>query len=62
MCLPLQSPPPTHTLLLPVLVQAWRRSSFAQRRLLLRILLKYILSHQQDICRHDGHISSGGSS
>jgi acyl-CoA reductase-like NAD-dependent aldehyde dehydrogenase len=29
----------------------WRSSSFAQRRLFLRILHKHILAHQHDICR-----------
>jgi len=31
--------------------QVWRSSSFAQRRLLLKILLKYIINHQEQICR-----------
>jgi len=29
----------------------WRASSFAQRRQLLSILLKFIIEHQEDICR-----------
>lgn len=29
----------------------WAKSSFEQRRQLLRILLRYILDHQEDICR-----------
>lgn len=29
----------------------WRRSTFAQRRTLMRVLLKYIIAHQGDICR-----------
>ncbi len=31
--------------------QVWRRSSFRQRRLLLRVLLKYIVDNQETICR-----------
>ncbi|KAK9805787.1 hypothetical protein WJX73_010284 [Symbiochloris irregularis] len=31
--------------------EVWRRSSFKQRKLLLRIMLKYIVSHQDEICR-----------
>eukprot|EP00882_Tetradesmus_deserticola_P031629 GHRQ01035776.1.p2 GENE.GHRQ01035776.1~~GHRQ01035776.1.p2 ORF type:complete len:179 (+),score=67.65 GHRQ01035776.1:181-717(+) len=31
--------------------KVWRSSSFSQRRLLLKILLKYIIAHQQEICR-----------
>ncbi|KAL4441818.1 hypothetical protein ABPG77_003734 [Micractinium sp. CCAP 211/92] len=31
--------------------QEWRGSSFAQRRLLLRIILKFIVENQQEICR-----------
>jgi len=31
--------------------QVWRHSSFSQRRQLLKVLLKYIISHQQEICR-----------
>jgi acyl-CoA reductase-like NAD-dependent aldehyde dehydrogenase len=31
--------------------RVWRRSSFAQRRHLLSVLLKFILSHQEEICR-----------
>jgi hypothetical protein len=29
----------------------WAKSSFEQRRQLLRIFLRYILDHQEDICR-----------
>ena len=29
----------------------WRRSTFAQRRRLMRVLLKFIIAHQRDICR-----------
>ncbi|KAI8471381.1 MAG: Aldehyde/histidinol dehydrogenase [Monoraphidium minutum] len=29
----------------------WRSSSFKQRRLLLKVLLKYIITHQEEICR-----------
>ncbi|KAK9821805.1 hypothetical protein WJX81_007733 [Elliptochloris bilobata] len=29
----------------------WRQSSFRQRRLLMRVLLKYIIEHQETICR-----------
>jgi hypothetical protein len=32
-------------------VQVWRASSFKQRRLLLQVLLKYIITHQEDICK-----------
>ena len=32
-------------------VQEWRRSSFQQRRLLLRILLQHIIDNQEAICR-----------
>ena len=38
-------------LVLLLLLQVWRHSSFKQRRQLLQILLKYIISHQQEICR-----------
>uniref|UniRef100_A0A383W8G7 Aldehyde dehydrogenase domain-containing protein n=1 Tax=Tetradesmus obliquus TaxID=3088 RepID=A0A383W8G7_TETOB len=31
--------------------QVWRSSSFGQRRRLLKVLLKYIIAHQQEICR-----------
>jgi hypothetical protein len=31
--------------------QVWRRSSFAQRRRLLQVLLKFIIGHQTEICR-----------
>ncbi|KAF8061097.1 ALDH22A1 [Scenedesmus sp. PABB004] len=31
--------------------KVWRHSTFAQRRRLLRVLLKYIITHQEDICR-----------
>ncbi len=31
--------------------QVWRRSGFRQRRLLLRVLLKYIVDNQETICR-----------
>lgn len=31
--------------------QVWRQSTFGQRRRLLQVLLKYIISHQQEICR-----------
>eukprot|EP00879_Flechtneria_rotunda_P025534 GHRR01027136.1.p1 GENE.GHRR01027136.1~~GHRR01027136.1.p1 ORF type:complete len:614 (+),score=214.33 GHRR01027136.1:630-2471(+) len=31
--------------------KVWRTSSFQQRRLLLKVLLKYIITHQEDICR-----------
>lgn len=30
----------------------WRGSSFAQRRLLLKILLKFIVENQEEICRY----------
>jgi hypothetical protein len=33
------------------MLQVWRSSSFSQRRQLLKILLKYIIAHQQEICR-----------
>jgi hypothetical protein len=32
--------------------QVWRHASFKQRRLLLEVLLKYIITHQEDICRY----------
>ncbi len=31
--------------------QEWRKSSFAQRRKLLRIMLKFIIDNQETICR-----------
>ncbi|KAJ9528462.1 hypothetical protein QJQ45_020356 [Haematococcus lacustris] len=33
------------------MLQTWRSSSFSQRRRLLRILLKFIIDHQDTICR-----------
>ena len=32
-------------------LQIWRKSSFAQRRKLLRILLKFIVNNVETICR-----------
>lgn len=32
-------------------LQVWRQSTFGQRRRLLQVLLKYIINHQQEICR-----------
>lgn len=29
----------------------WKTSTFAQRRLLLKVILKYIVEHQEEICR-----------
>jgi len=39
--------------LLPAILdpQVWKQSSFAQRRLLMEVLLKYILDHQDTICQ-----------
>ncbi|CAG9461445.1 unnamed protein product [Pedinophyceae sp. YPF-701] len=31
--------------------EEWETSSFAQRRMLMRIILKYIIDHQREICR-----------
>ena len=33
------------------MLQLWKQSSFRQRHLLIRVLLKYITEHQEDICR-----------
>ncbi len=32
-------------------LQVWRDSSFAQRKLLLKVILKYIVENQEEICR-----------
>jgi hypothetical protein len=32
-------------------LQVWRHSTFTERRQLLKVLLKYIINHQQEICR-----------
>jgi hypothetical protein len=40
-----------HCYVVTLLLQVWRSSSFSQRRRLLKILLKYIIAHQQEICR-----------
>lgn len=32
-------------------MQEWRKSSFRQRNLLLKTLVKYIVEHQDTICR-----------
>jgi acyl-CoA reductase-like NAD-dependent aldehyde dehydrogenase len=34
-----------------VMLQIWRTSSFSQRRRLLKIILKFIISNQETICR-----------
>jgi hypothetical protein len=44
-----QSMPLDHCVLLSM--QVWRTSSFKQRRLLLQVLLKYIITHQEDISK-----------
>jgi acyl-CoA reductase-like NAD-dependent aldehyde dehydrogenase len=36
--------------------QEWRKSSFAQRRLLLKIILKFIVENQEEICRWAGRL------
>lgn len=38
----------SHPVCLP---QTWRHSSFHQRRQLIRIILKYVVEHQREICR-----------
>ena len=35
----------------PAFLQEWRHSSFRQRKLLLKTILKYIVDHQEAICR-----------
>lgn len=35
----------------PIAFQEWKKSSFAQRRMLLKILLKFTVENQADICR-----------
>jgi hypothetical protein len=40
-----------HCYIVFLLSQVWRSSTFGQRRQLLKILLKYIIAHQQEICR-----------
>ena len=37
------------------LLQVWKQSSFQQRRLLLKTLLKYIIQNQDTICRCGAH-------
>lgn len=33
-------------------MQVWRSSSFQQRKVFLTLLLRYIIDHQEDICRY----------
>lgn len=42
----------------PLCRQVWRASSFAQRRALLKVLLQYIVDHQEEICRWGCVLSS----
>jgi hypothetical protein len=32
-------------------LQIWKASSFKQRKMLLKVLQKYIIGHQEEICR-----------
>ncbi len=36
--------------------EQWRRSSFRQRRQLLKIILKFIVENQEEICRYRGTV------
>ena len=54
------APPPPHPQVRDAVARCgaaadeWRRSGFAQRRRLLRIILKFIVENQEEICRWAG--------